>query len=215
MNLGFNSEKNILSVFATPIGQFEVPNKDELNPPLLEAILKREKESRGQAISNMGGWHSKPDLLDWPEPEIAQLREIIQSAVTNMMGFVTQQQGFQTQLGFSAWANVNRENDYNMMHIHPNNHWSGVYYVKTGDLANDPAPRAGCIEFLDPRAGAGMFPHPADKWFGKAITLQPKEGLLLLFPSWLYHGVNPFKNSHERVSIAFNARIMAFKPAGQ
>ena len=38
-------------------------------------------------------------------------------------------------------------------------------------------------------------------------TIQPAAGEMLLFPSWLRHGVLPFRGSGERISIAFNLRV--------
>jgi len=51
---------------------------------------------------------------------------------------------------------------------------SGVYYVKT-------PPGSGAIQFLDPR---GPYPPFDDK-----LTIRPRAGDLLLFPSWLQHQV--------------------------
>jgi hypothetical protein len=36
-------------------------------------------------------------------------------------------------------------------------------------------------------------------------------GLLLVFPSWLQHYVNPFVSDTLRISLAFNARINSFE----
>ena len=30
----------------------------------------------------------------------------------------------------NMWANINPPGGYNMPHIHPNSHFSGVYYIK-------------------------------------------------------------------------------------
>jgi hypothetical protein len=38
---------------------------------------------------------------------------------------------------------------------------------------------------------------------GKEIVL-PQSGLLLIFPAWLYHYVNPYHGEGERISVAWN-----------
>ena len=66
-----------------------------------------------------------------------------------------------------GWANINRPGDYNMLHVHPGNHWSVVYYVATGRLnpghADERPDRAARSE---PRgllcAPAGVQHGPAD-----------------------------------------------------
>ena len=39
------------------------------------------------------------------------------------------------------------------------------------------------------------------------LVLDPKPGLMVIFPSWLYHYVNPFHGAGERISIAFNINL--------
>jgi uncharacterized protein (TIGR02466 family) len=36
---------------------------------------------------------------------------------------------------------------------------------------------------------------------------EPKEGDLIMFPSWLRHYVEPSKSNEDRISIAFNLEI--------
>jgi hypothetical protein len=55
---------------------------------------------------------------------------------------------------------------------------------------------AGSIIFDDPR---GPLPP-----FDNRLTIQPKQGDLILFPSWLIHSVNPTPGSEPRISIPFN-----------
>ena len=41
---------------------------------------------------------------------------------------------------------------------------------------------------------------------GQRIVIRPVPGLLVLFPSWLYHFVHPSTADTPRISIAFNAQ---------
>ena len=47
--------------------------------------------------------------------------------------------------------------------------------------------------------------------FGQTVSVPPRPGLMVLFPSWLYHWVNPFYGEGERISVAFNVRAEAIK----
>ena len=83
--------------------------------------------------------------------------------------------------------------------MHPDGWVSGVYYVKLPKIiATDESGHAGWIEFGNVPA---EFRHTATRTV-KAI--QPKEGLLILFPSYFYHRTVPFADTQERISVAFD-----------
>ena len=44
--------------------------------------------------------------------------------------------------------------------------------------------------------------------------LRPRTGVLVLFPSWLQHGVRPFSGDGERVTVALNLKAVRTEPAG-
>ena len=88
----------------------------------------------------------------------------------------------------SLWINVMDRNAVHTPHIHPHAAISGTYYV------NAP-PGAGAITFEDPRLPMMMAAPPRKP---KArpenltfVTVTPKAGTLLLWESWLRHGVEP------------------------
>jgi uncharacterized protein (TIGR02466 family) len=86
-----------------------------------------------------------------------------------------------------------------------------VYYVTVPKFDDDDIDRAGDIMFYDPRGAVNMMVHPGRCNDGEAIRVSPIAGHMLLFPSWLYHSVNPFKSDVVRISIAFNARVEKFE----
>src|SRR5262249_12056742 len=104
-----------------------------------------------------------------------------------------------------GWMNVNREGDRNVLHCHPGCFLSATYYVR--------APvglKGGELVFRDPRGPAvAMYETPGISlpWIGSGMGeyFPPKEGSLIIFPSWLEHRVEPFQGPGERISIAFNA----------
>jgi uncharacterized protein (TIGR02466 family) len=108
-----------------------------------------------------------------------------------------------------AWANVVRAGNYAKPHVHPNSNVSGVYYVDVGDAANDDQ-HSGVIEFIDPRQRPGMFETEGTVPFD-GYRIAPTTGALLLFPSWLYHYVHPYRGTRPRVSVAFNVTIQKLK----
>lgn len=96
----------------------------------------------------------------------------------------------------NLWAVVMQAEGHQMPHIHPAAWLSGVYYAKVPTVVADS--KAGWIEFG--RAG--------DNYFCKAEPeihlVRPEEGLLILFPSYIYHRTIPFETSETRISLAFD-----------
>jgi uncharacterized protein (TIGR02466 family) len=196
-------EKQVALAYPTPIGRFKVPNTEAVNEALRRVILERERAEPSSDYANVGGWHSRADLLDWPIPEAGVLRGWLMEAINHMVGTVTEGRPVRGAYGISAWANVARAGHYHRVHNHPKSAWSGVYYVSIGQP--DPAfPLAGVLEICDPRPFTEMVASPGEP-FGKRVIFRPEPGMMVLFPSWLYHFVNPHQGPGERISIAFNS----------
>lgn len=191
-------------LFATPLLRRQMPGAPSINPGLQTAILARAAAEPGVRISNKGGWQSKTDLLEWPQQEIVTLKGWIVEAVRAMAALspdLRDRAPGTSVFKAYGWANVNRTHDYNLLHVHPDSHWSGVYYVDAGDAGT-----GGAIQFADPRPMARAMPIPGFN-FDRALTVVPATGLMLLFPSWLEHWVMPYDGTRERISIAFNCTL--------
>ena len=104
--------------------------------------------------------------------------------------------------GIYGWANVLYEGAYNLPHGHPKCMWAGVYYVDVGEQPQDSV-LSGMIEFIDPRAGVSMMPLPGNPFDGR-YKVQPRTGLMILFPAWLVHSVETNPSDGIRTSISFN-----------
>lgn len=101
----------------------------------------------------------------------------------------------------SLWVNVMGKGAVHAPHIHPHSAVSGTYYVSG-------PPRAGMIRFEDPRLAMLMAAPPRKATSRTAnqsfVTIAPKPGMLLLWESWLRHGVEPNRAKNPRISISFN-----------
>lgn len=213
VSIEFHPRRDLSLSFATPIARMRVREAREINPGLRKAILDKEAASPSVTRSNVGGWHSTDDLLDWPGPDFETLRATIREAVVSMTMLTLGSKSFEGRVKLSAWANVMRHGGYHQPHTHPQNHWSGVYYVDAGRPDPD-WPTSGKIEIQDPRGRVEMFNLPGAH-YGLSAEFQAEAGALVVWPSWLLHWVNPFYGDGERISIAFNARIDRQDPAHQ
>jgi uncharacterized protein (TIGR02466 family) len=195
-------EKQVANAYPTPVGKFKVPDCEAVNRELRRVILEREATEPSDTHANVGGWHSRADLLEWPYPEIATLRGWIGEAVNTMIAASTGGKPVGGVLRAVAWANVARKGHYHRMHNHPMSAWSGVYYVNGADEVPG-HPLSGVLELCDPRPYTEMVATPGSP-FGQRAIFRPEPGMMVLFPSWLYHFVNPYMGEGERISIAFN-----------
>ena len=212
---------DIFMAYGTPILRHKLQNSNPICEGLKQILLDKERmhpEFRtGKRVrSNQGGWRSKEDLLKWPGLEISLLKDEIHKAIATIMklavGNDTARQ-VELDLASVAWANINRDGDYNVFHVHPGNHWSGVFYVSVGDP--DPAySQNGYFEFYDPRGAAMMNPIP-DFPFGYTMPIEPEQGIIMVFPSWMNHAVHPFRGAGERISISFNTVIKSINYLSQ
>jgi len=86
-------------------------------------------------------------------------------------------------------------------HFHQHAWISGVYYARVPDAVRTGAARNddGHIEFCR------TLQYSNRPVMTETAVIQPETGLLILFPSFLYHRVLPFQSPDIRISIAFNA----------
>ncbi len=101
-----------------------------------------------------------------------------------------------------AWSIRLTSGGYHTDHVHPRGWLSAVFYVDIpGEVASAPsaaAERAGWLRFG--RAGLRTTPQLPPDGF-----VQPEPGLLVLFPAYVWHGVEPFESASARLSVALDA----------
>jgi len=203
MKSKLKSAGDTVLAFPTPIHQARYNGVGELNAEVAKRILALRTKSAGVQKSNIGGWHSEATLLqDLGEPYGSQLGRMFVESVRALLGNLFEgMEALPTRVNVDAWAIVNEAGHSNQPHIHAGCAWSGVYYV-----AVEPG-MGGEIYFQDPRTEAVMCPHPYNLLGTAAlVAIAPSPGLMLVFPSFVYHGVHPYRGTQPRISIAFNLR---------
>ena len=98
-----------------------------------------------------------------------------------------------------VWGNILRAQGHQDGHIHNLGWLSGVYYVEMPDVLreDDPA-HEGWIEFNLP--GYGI----PDRGTATVHRVCPQPGMIVLFPSYVWHRTVPFDGDGERISVAFD-----------
>ena len=205
MQVRFDPRTDVVQAFPTPVYTFRLDGGEPLNAALKALILKSESEHPGVRRSNLGGWHSAEDFLEWPDRAVGVLRQAFLGAIRAIVPHtVGRDCRFDVQL--AGWANVLRRGGMNKRHVHPGNQISLVYYVEAGAPAPANDPDSGVFELLDPRQRADLALLPGFPG-GESLLIQPANGLMIGFASWMYHQVNPYRGDGERISIAVNAHV--------
>ena len=182
------------------------------NRKLENIILEKEQKDKGVTFTNVGGYHSSAINL-----EKEKGFKCIYDYINECMEVILFENNYKLNLGILSshgWININRKGDFNREHVHPDCHWSGVYYVKT------PA-NCGELRFHNPIVASSMVKsghllnltssNIKTSFFLNSIPLDPYEGSILIFPSWLFHSVDPNRSNYDRISISFNIDIVTPK----
>ena len=99
---------------------------------------------------------------------------------------------------FSAsWSVRLRDAGFHISHMHPAGWLSSALYVALPPEVAA-ASGEGVLTFGVPDAALGLDLPPRR-------SVQPREGLLVLFPSYLWHGTTPFHSTQPRLTVAFDA----------
>jgi uncharacterized protein (TIGR02466 family) len=203
---------SVRSYFATPIAVVEIPDPAAVNGELRRIVLEREKTTPGVEHSNLGGWQSPWDFAEWGGETGGRIIGLARSIADQI---TCDREGRPVRIDWkvNAWANVNRAQHGNEFHTHPGAYWSASYYVDDGGIGDNPA-LGGEFEIQDPRgvapamyAPALAFAMPGGRSVGASELIRPRAGVMLVFPSWLSHGVRPYRGNATRISIAINMSI--------
>lgn len=149
--------------------------------------------------TNRQGWNST-DMTVLEQPPFAPLRQVVRLACARALAEMGRgEQPFELQ----SWVNLHDRGGFNFLHLHEGSLLSGSFYLKV-------PPGSGDLVFRDPRPG---IIHGAMKGsFANAhadINLRPSAGLVVLFPCWMEHFVEPHESDEPRICIAFNANANA------
>jgi len=203
----------VKNLFPTPlvISSFAPDVAETIRADLVPILLRKEQESTGVTVSNLGGWQSDHNLPQWGGASVDTILSSLKDLLAQVTLYLDNKEFKRVPIDWkiNGWANINRNGHANAMHTHPGAYWSAVYYVQVED-----ADEGGGLEMLDPRGPLPSMYCPLLRFgiqgfvtAGGAELHQPKTGECLLFPSWLQHSVKPYKGAGTRISLAFNFSV--------
>ncbi|RMD87750.1 MAG: tetratricopeptide repeat protein [Alphaproteobacteria bacterium] len=96
-----------------------------------------------------------------------------------------------------SWSVRLHGEGFHVSHFHPAGWISSAYYVALPDCVADPATRDGRLHFGVPPVEVPVAAEPVRE-------IQPRVGMLALFPSYCWHGTVPFSAKSARLTVAFD-----------
>ena len=194
----------VLKFFPEPVFKFQFKNFRNFNIELARYIYNLyEEDNKGVDRSNRGGWHSKTfEMNDKDSIQFKfalELQKYILKTFQNL-GWKTENQNIRIR---EMWAIINKKEDFNVVHTHPNSCLSAAYYVK--------AP-INCGRFqienlnIAKRHSSPLLANPNELNINVA-GIEVTEGDLLIFPGYLPHKVAKNEADEDRIVISFNVDI--------
>ena len=186
---------NIIPLFYSALFVKENVGTEELREDLKRQILQAKKDDRGtQGGSNPGCWRSTALYeMKWLYDE---MRNSVMEANQKYseIDFVFKQHLEKSDnLDYNIWTNVNEVGSKNVIHSHKADAWAGIYYVQAEDTGNllfhNPANLLNDCKFNSP--------------FVRGLEIQPKDGMLILWPGWVPHEVVENESNRQRINIAW------------
>lgn len=97
-----------------------------------------------------------------------------------------------------SWSVRLRNRGFHMNHVHPRGWISSAFYVELPDVMADARTDEGALSFGKP----GILTAPP---LNAEYAVRPEPGMLVLFPSYFWHGTIPFQSPQTRLTVAFDA----------
>ena len=144
---------------------------------------------------------SKFDLFSHDSDIIQKTAQWIGSCIKETVNHI-QMEKYGYHLNFNeSWYHITKTNGMHEPHLHPSCSWCGVFYVQSGDEGS----------------GDTVFENPAKSTYVdrgtqflntmSIVRVKPRDGMLVLFPSYLIHYQALYTGTQDRVVIAFNSSV--------
>jgi uncharacterized protein (TIGR02466 family) len=187
---------NTFDLFPTRIWQAQLGALAPYLAPWVDAVLAmRAAAPKPAGRTVRRGWNSE-EMTVLERPEFAPLKQAIRAACAGALG----EMGMgRAAFSLQSWINMHDRGGFNFAHMHEGTLLSGSFYLKV-------PPGSGQFVFRDPRPGVihGSVKGPVANGHAD-VHLAPSAGLLVLFPCWMEHYVEPHDSDEPRITVAFNA----------
>ncbi len=182
------------------------------------------------AKSAYGLYESNFDLLAYDHTGLQKLKvflqESVQMAVAHVNGVDNPINGDnhsihpqQIQVEITdCWFHITNNGGFHDAHYHSGCSWCGIYYLQIGDSGKQHGTAApnGSNRFYSPLWKGNSYMDFGNQYLNTPYVHPPlKDGMVLLFPSYLMHSGLPYQGQQDRIVISFNSRSALVQPDTQ
>ena len=153
---------------------------DRLHGPLTHPV--------GQSLR--GGSQTQRSLLDYPDLEVQALFEAVDAPVRRHVAAIGEAGDYDFA---GAWSVRLNPGGRHVDHVHPEGWLSSAFYIRLPETQG----REGWLKFGEPGT-------PTSSPLGPEYWVKPEPGMLVLFPSYMWHGTAPFSSAGTRLTCAFD-----------
>lgn len=188
---------NLMSIYSVPLWQSEYSEFEEHKDIFLNVVRKYKEENPSIQKSNISGYHSPETLQSVPE-----LRPLFEYICQMAFNAVADLDFMDCDIALtSAWLNINDTRQcMNGEHVH-GEVFSGVFYLHTPE-------GSGKLVVQNPAINKMWKGCPLalqkNQFTGESIRIEPVDGNIIIFPSYIPHSVETNNHDEERISISFN-----------
>jgi uncharacterized protein (TIGR02466 family) len=165
------------------------------------------------AKSSFGLFESNFDLFAEDHPGLNKLKafigQTVQIAAAHANGSELDPRRLRVAVP-DSWFHITNDGGFHDAHCHGGCSWCGIYYLQAGDSgrrSEHGAPNGG-NRFYSPLRTGGAYSDYGTKYLEvTSVDPPPRDGVLLLFPSYLLHSALPYRGEKDRIVISFNSRV--------
>ena len=177
---------NLMPIYSTPLWQSEYPEFEEHKEIFLSSVkeFKEQNPTKETPRSNIAGYqsHSSLQIVEELRPLYEHICQMAYKAVADL-DFID------CDIALTeAWLNVNDSRQcMNTEHIH-GEVFSGVFYLQAPE-------GSGKLSIVNPGInrmwnGCALVSQK-NQFTGESIRIEPIEGNIILFPSYIPHSISP------------------------
>ncbi len=195
--------------FPKPVWRTSLPRDIKLEP-IVDQIYRLEKKSKSRQKSNRGPLSFQSGDFKYDADRKDDALNDLLFHIGSLVQAIHQTDRRGEVILSNAWCNINRKDALNVPHTHPGSMYSGVIWLKASEGAGEFVINETDDRIMlqaEPWYGRLKDPtNPPPHWCGE-WSFKPKEGDILVFPSFLCHQVMPNNNEDDRISVSFNFQV--------
>jgi uncharacterized protein (TIGR02466 family) len=199
-------------LWAVPLFEFQWPEHDRYRDDLKAVCDQLNQQQHVSGVSESiksGLYESGFDFVQQPDHSVQAWKQWItqrlyEVAVSTNVRYWPQGCNIAVEI-HESWCHITQDGGYHDRHVHPNSSWSAIYYLDPGE--SDVGTANGVNRFYNPNSV--MYSDGGTQWCSSASSadIEPREGSLIVFPSWVQHSAMLYRGAAPRYILSCNCQI--------